>query len=240
MNKFRDTLLEILNILGKNKIQFALTRFDKNNPCDPNDLDILVMPDSFYETIRVLEGNGYISSSHDKALGGRIKSMQMNLTKTGRIKIDLHQDFTWRASRYFDLYLVWDNLKTKRVQGVEYQAPEDAVDVFIILINIIFEKTYLKESDYAYIKENIEAISKNPIFTSQAKKYGWLRSFSWFVTWFGSIEGSKTWPVFLPVGLVVSSYFEKFLHDKNINITSLLYYIFFRTRFILNGALPYD
>lgn len=240
MNKFKITIQEVSNVLGKNGIKFALTRFDKDAKGDPGDLDILVPSNSFSKTIQVLEKNGYTSSSHDQALGGRIKDMQKNLTKPGRIKIDLHQDFTWKVSRYFDLDLVWKSLKTKSAQGISYPAPNGATDAFIVLVNILFEKTYLKKEDYSYIKESLNKILEDQTFVGQAKKYSWERSFSKFVGWFQPIDDKSTWPIFLPTTLIINTYAEKFLHEGKINITSLLYYVFFRIRFSLNGVLPYD
>lgn len=240
MKKFYDTISEISRIFAKNSIEFVLTRFDKDSEFDPEDLDILVPRDSFDKTIQILVENGYTGSSHDQALGGRIKGMQMNLTKAERIKIDLHQDFTWKVSRYFDLDLIWKNLKVESAQGLRYPASSKATDVFVVIINIIFEKTYLKKEDYYYIKKNFKEVSKDPLFITQATNYGWPKTFSWFIKWFDSVDASGKWPVFLPTGLVINSYVEKFLHEKRVNITSLLYYLFFRVRFALNGVLPYD
>lgn len=240
MGKFKSTIYEVSKVLGNNNVSFALTRFDKDSKKEPNDLDILVHSYSFDKTIKVLEENGYTSSSHDQALGGRVKGMQKNLTKPGRIKIDLHQDFTWRASRYFDVELIWRNLKTESTQGVEYSAPNKTADVFIVVINIIFEKTYLKKEDCDYIKKSLNEILENKTFLEQTKNYGWNKSFDGFTRWLKSVDNKSIWPVFLPFGLVMNSYVEKFLYEKRINITSLLYYMFFRVRFILNRILPYD
>lgn len=240
MNKFYNTISEISRIFTKNDIEFVVTRFNRNSLKEPDDLDILVKPNSFKKTVRVLEENGFRSLSHDEALGGRIKGMQVNLIKPSKIKIDLHQDFTWRASRYFNLDLVWKRLKTETAEGLEYPAPDKDVDTFIVVINIIFEKAYLKKEDYNYIQKSLDEISKNPLFETHATSHGWNKSFDYFIKWFRSIDTPNTWPVFLPFGLVINSYIEKFLQEKRFNIVSLLYYLFFRARFFLNGILPYN
>lgn len=240
MNKFYDTISEISRIFTKNKIQFAVTRFNRNILKEPDDLDILVKPGSFKKAIEVLEENGYRSSSHDEALGGRIKGMQMNLTEPERIKIDLHQNFTWRKAKYFDLSLVWDNLRFVNFSKVRYPAPKVEVDTFLVIINLIFEKTYIQKEDLEYIRGSSREIFTDPILQIQARKYGWERTFSKFNILFDKFGKPPRFPVFLPISLVVHSYIEKFFHDKRIDVTSVLYYVFSRIRFSVNGVLPYE
>ena len=93
-----------------------------------------------------LKALGYSASSHDHALGGRVAAAQINLTKPGRIKIDLHKDFTWRRHRYLDLNLLWKKY------------PQ--INKFLIMINIIFEKSYLLKHDYLYLK----GLKEDPVF----------------------------------------------------------------------------
>lgn len=240
MNKFKDTISEISNIFNDNEIQFVLIGFDKNNTNKLNDLDILVRSNFFQKSIQVLEANGYKSSSHDQALGGRTKNMQMNLTKLERINIDLHQDFTWRSSKYFDLDLIWKNLIIEKIENVNFHTPEKVIDVFLVIVKIIFEKTYFKKEEYFFIKGIINEISSRIELQVNSSRFGWEKSFNYFIEWFMLLDTPRKWPIFLPISLVINSYVEKFQKDKKINFVSLVYYFFFRVRFVLNKVLPYD
>lgn len=182
-----------------------------------NDLDVLVRPQDFARVIAYFVSIGYKSSSHDHALGGRIPGMQINLSKAGCTKIDLHQDFTWRKSHYLDLALVWNQT--------------DQIDQFLVIINTIFEKTYLLEPEYNFLR----SFTLTEAFQAQAVKYGWYKSLSRFQAWWRVRQTLKyTAPIFVPIGLILLSYLEKF------EPVSLLYYLFFRTRYALNRMLPYD
>lgn len=237
MNKLTKTLIELM-ILQKSKVKFVLTRFWRNSTKMPDDLDILVSKQDFPVAISLLENLGYQSFSHDQALGGRIKGMQKNLVKHGRIKIDLHQDFTWKKSRYLDLNLIWKNLENQKVDQIDCLMPKIEIDIFIILINIIFEKTYITKEDFRYIAKFLAKVFQDQSFESQAKKYGWFNTFKLFRKWFP--KSKKKFPLFLPVYLVIFSYIEKMIHEKKVDLVSLLYYFFFRSRFQINGVLPYE
>lgn len=239
MNKFHDTILEISNILAEKGIEFVLTRFDKNSSNEPNDLDILVKSSSFKKTIKALEKNGYLGSSHDQALGGRIKGMQKNLIKQARIKIDLHRDFTWRKTRYFDLNLIWEQLEKNKINSTFYQKPKYEVDIFIVIVNIIFEKTYMTSENFNHIKTHALTILMDPNFEKESKKYGWYKTFVLFRSWFMNLKPVK-FPIFLPIYLILFSYMEKSIYDKKTDLVSLLYYIFFKARFAINKKLPYE
>lgn len=192
-----------------------LTRRVPNSPV--NDLDVLVRPEDFSKVVNYFVSRGYQTSSHDQALGGRIPGAQINLTKPGQTKIDLHQDFTWRKSHHLDLDLVW--------------AKTPHIDEFLVLINVIFEKTYLLQPEYQFLT----GFTPTPLFESQAEKHGWVKSYQHFLSWWSSQQYKPySSPVFLPVSLVLSSYIEKF------EPISLLYYIFFRTRYAFTRILPYD
>lgn len=225
MSKLGETLKEL------GGIDFVLTRLNRFRKADPDDIDILIEPESFSKAIAALEEEGYEAFSHDQALGGRIKGAQTNLVRPGRLKIDLHKDFTWKKSRYFDLALVWNNLEEKEIDGVKVKTPAADVDAFIVAVNIIFEKTYLTKEDWQYLRRNF----KGPVFKEQAKKYGWEGAYRRFIKWWES-KGSKLqgFPAFLPLTLVLYSYLEKF------DLVSFLYYFFFRVRYLLNKTLPYE
>lgn len=228
------TIKEIASASSKHKIDFVLTRFGNRSNAQLNDLDLLVKPKDFGKTIKVFEKGGYKSLSHDEALGGRIAGMQKNLVKDARIQVDLHQDFTWRKTRYFDPSLIWSNPKKKKIAGIKIKTPAGDVDAFIITVNIIFEKTYIGKEDHGYLKKFGNNLN-SPVFQTQAKKYGWPKTYRRFVKWWRE-KGYKihTFPFFLPLALVFHSYLEKF------DLVSLLYYFFFRSRYLVNKTLPYE
>ena len=232
------TLEELQNLENQN-IEYLLTRFNRKATSEPDDLDILVRKRDFQKVIRLLNKVGYQSFSHDQALGGRIKGMQKNLVKKDRIKIDLHQDFTWRKTRYLDLHFIWNKMETHKIDGINFLQPQVEIDAFIILINTIFEKTYINKSDFTYIKDYLPLIINNTIFDEQAKKYGWSKTYHLFKKWYLSSKMNST-PIFLPVYLIIFSYIEKFVKDKKIDLISFMYYVFFRIRFQINGVLPYE
>lgn len=238
MNKLRKTLID-LSILKRENINFVVTRFWRDSKVEPDDLDILVIKKDFNKVITLLIEQNYQSLSHDQALGGRIKGMQRNLVNDSRIKIDLHQDFTWKKSHYLDLNLVWNNLEQEKVAGIKCLMPKVIVDVFIIIINIIFEKTYINKSDYDYVKKYVQNVFNDITFDDQARKYGWILTYRLFKRWFKLTKKNK-YPIFIPIYLVICSYFEKLIHDKKIDIISFMYYVFFRARYQINGVLPYE
>lgn len=231
MKKTAKTIKELKSILAGYDIEFVLTRFNDEVFEDPPDLDILVKKTDFRKFVKTLEDAGYKSSSHDRALGGRVKGAQINFFKANRIKIDLHHDFTWRVSQYFDLELIWDNLHKGKVNIVSVSVPNKEIDSFIVIVNLLFEKTYITKKEWQYIKKNY----KRDIFKEQAEKYGWSRSYQLFNKWWSDKNDEKhDFPVFLPTGLIIYSFLEKF------NLISFLYYFFFRIRYIVNKKLPYD
>jgi len=240
MKIFKNTLTDISDACSEYKIRFAITRFDSFKKSLPSDIDLLITGTDFLKTINVFNKEGYKSFSHDQALGGRIKGMQINLVKPRRIKIDLHQAFTWRKSKYFDLKLIWDNLQPTKIEGININLPKTDIDAFIVLVNIIFEKTYLNENEFSYIKRMSKDIFDNQIFGDQALRFGWGNSFEKFKSWFKKSQNRKDYPVFLPFNLIIYSYWEKFIFDFKIDVISLLYYLFFRLRFLLNKQLPYE
>lgn len=207
-------------------LNFILTRFNpKAKKYD--DLDVLVHTEDFEECIRKLEKSGYIQSSHDKALGGRISKMQINLTRPERVKIDLHRDFTWRKKRYLDVEKIWLNSTQNRVNSTW--------DAFLVMINVIFEKTYFMPDDYEMFHTQWQLIKNSEEFMYQVNLYGWKNTFHTFKNWIDNQPAEdKKFPLFLPVKLVLFSYFEKY------NFISLIYYLFFRLRFMINRRLPYE
>lgn len=216
MIKLNQTIKDLEIASKQGKFKYLITRY---NPKQKNvdDLDVLVNEKDFEKVVGELEKLGYVASSHDHALGGRVKGAQVNLNKTNRIKIDLHKDFTWRAKRYIDLELVWSQ--------------KDLVDEFLVFINVIFEKAYIDREDYEYIWGKKNRVFENKEFEHQAKKYGWLATFIAFKSWKPNI---KSLPVFLPLSLIFTSYLEKF------HLISFLYFIFFRFRYLIWRILPYD
>ena len=207
------------------EINYLLTRF---NPgvTKPDDFDILIHPKDFKKSIELLKTKGYQCSSHDQALGGRIAGMQINLTKTERIKIDLHQDFTWRKKRYLDVEKIWLNSTQNRVASTW--------DAFIIMVNVIFEKTYFMSRDFELFILQWREINKSQEFMQQAIQYKWDATFTNFIKWMENQQPKPKFPLFLPIHLVLNSYLEKF------DLVSLAYYLFFRIRYLVNRTLPYE
>lgn len=206
-------------------IDFLLTRFNPETKT-PDDLDILVNPHNFEKCIETLISRNYRASSHDHALGGRIAGMQANLVKPGRIKIDLHQDFTWRQKQYVDIKKIWENSKLNRV--------DLTWDAFLIMINVIFEKTYFVQEDFEVFFPQWEKIKNSPEYVQQTIQYGWNNTFVNFKSWMEGQQQKSKSLLFLPVRLVLSSYLEKF------DFVSLGYYLFFRIRYVVNNSLPYE
>lgn len=240
MNTFKITLTEISSLLNQNNIKFLITRCDVSKQQSPDDIDLLVEKADFYKLIKLFQQHGYDILSHDQALGGRIKGMQINLVKSGRTKIDLHQEFSWRASKYLDLNLLWGNQVKGEINGVQVPIPAMKVDAFLVLVNIIFEKTYFQIQDFDYVKRMAKEIFHEQIFKEQTKKYHWNKTFSNFQRWINLIEQPKSYPVFLPMSLVLYSYWEKLLGDHAIDIISFIYYFFFWTRYKITKTLPYE
>lgn len=229
------TLLE----LKKTKIPFLVTRFIDTASVD--DLDVLVSKKNYSAMIRKLEKLGYAQSSHDHAFGGRKKNYQRNLIKKGRIKVDLHKDFTWRKSKYLNSRLLWKTKKLKEIGSLKVYVPEESIDKFLILINVIFEKTYFLRTDYDHIHVLTKILFADDRFYAQAKKYGWDKTWRKFITWYTTTELDKNnFPVFLPIWIVLYSYVEKFAFERKIDLTSLAYYLFFYTRYKVNKKLPYS
>lgn len=240
MKKLQLTLKDIKEIFDKEGIDSVLTRFNFAKEIDPDDLDILVKKRFFKKTISLFEKEGYKKLSHDQALGGRISGMQMNLVKNGRIKIDLHKDFTWRKQRYFDSDIIWKSTRKVKIKGGEVVVPAKEIDAFLVLINVIFEKTYITKDEFDIFWQAKDEVFREVVFQQQASKYGWSKTFTKFENWAKGPRKGFGFPVFLPVSLVLYSYWEKFLHELRIDLISLLYYFLFRIRFFLNKKLPYD
>ncbi len=218
-NTLKATLEDLKNL------NFLLTRFNPKS-VKHDDLDILIHSKDFKKSIFTLEHLGYKQSSHDHALGGRIAGMQVNLIKPGRIKIDLHQDFTWRRNHYLDLDKLWKISHNK--------SPNPTWDGFLTMINIIFEKTYFMSDEYEMFQTQWQQIKNSEEFRQQADKYGWNKTFQAFRSWTDNQLSDKEFPLFLPIRLVLLSYLEKF------DFISLIYYLFFRIRFVINRRLPYE
>jgi len=240
-NVLKNTLKEVNKFTSENSINFTLTRYN-NFQQIPGDLDILVSKKDFNKFVIISQRNKYIKKSHDYALGGRIKGAQVNLDKNGRIKIDLHQDFTWRKSQYLDLEFIRKNIIIQEIDSIKVKVPRAEIDVFLIFINLIFEKTYISKEDYVYTIKNAQNVFNHENFSTQASKYGWVNTWNKFITWYTNtnFKNSRSFPVFLPFTLIMYSYYEKLIHEKQFDLSSFAYYLFFRARYSLNKTLPYD
>lgn len=234
-----ETLQDLKLGLDSRGIEFLLTRYDENAIETVDDIDILVSQKDFTKVIEIMKSRDYEISSHDYALGGRLPGVQVNLTKEGRIKIDLHWDFTWRRSRYMDLEFIWQQSETRKIAGVQVQTPKLESDLFLILTNIIFEKTYSTKTDWIFLNKRWKTVVERAGVQQQVEKYGWSKSFTKFKKSFMAINSNSQFPVFIPLQIVLYSFYEKFKKEKKIDIVSFLYYVFFRTRFALEGVLPY-
>lgn len=237
--KLAKTIKEAKTIFDSCRTRFLITRYNQYNP-STDDLDILVRHNKFAKTIQEFHKYGYKVSSHDHALGGRLAGYQTNLTKKGRIKIDLHKDFTWRKSKYIDLDFIWDSsIKDNKFKNI--QRPRKDVDQLLILINIIFEKTYINGYDWSYLSPDIKKIFSTPLFTQQARTYRWENTFLKFQNWFLAQQPTQSsFPIFLPITLILYSYYEKLTKSRRIDLVSLSYYIFFRIRYLITQTLPYE
>lgn len=235
MNSVKLTLTDLNTALEKNKIRFLLTRF---NTVSVSDLDILVNSKDFNSVIPLMRNLGYEIQSHDHALGGRENGSQVNLIKSQRVQIDLHKDFTWRKAKYVDLDVLWDESVYKSVEGVNVRQPKIEKDLFLILINIIFEKTYITRTDWQLLSKILPNIFDQEEFDKQATKYHWEKTWGYFKSW--ALKSHKArFPIFLPTKLIFYSYWEKLIGDRHIDLRSLLYYVFFRARYLLLQKLPY-
>lgn len=234
-NVIENTFKDLDKAWTRNNIDWLLTR-NLSDDYNADDIDILVKENDFIQAINELNRIGYISSSHDEALGGRMKGYQMNLVKKNRVKIDLHKDFTWRKSKYIDLDFIWNLTQKDEIYGVNFLRPNKQIDAFLILINILFEKTYLHQSDKEVLK--YIKVLRNTKFIEQSQKYGWDNSARSLSNWLNT-EHINSYPKFLPFTLIIYTYFEKLIFEKRIDLISLLYYLFFRFRFTLKGRLPY-
>lgn len=235
MNSLKLTLGDLNAALEKNKIKFLLTRF---NELSVSDLDILVDSKDFNSAISLMRNLGYKIQSHDHALGGRKKGSQVNLAKPQRVQVDLHKDFTWRKTNYVDLDILWEENISKNVEDINVRQPKTEKDLFLILINIIFEKTYITRADWESLSKILPNILGREEFDKQATKYHWEKTWNHFKSWM--LKSHKTkFPIFLPITLVFYSYWEKLIGNRHIDLRSLLYYIFFRARYLLVQKLPY-
>jgi hypothetical protein len=232
MNELKNTLKDLKTL----KVPWLLTRYVAGKK--PDDVDILVKSEHFEEVKKSLAQIGYKISSHDQALGGRLPGMQVNIQKKGRIKIDLHRNFTWRKTTYLPLDLVW-NKKTSIINGISVNVPEPSVDMFIVLVNILFEKTYINQTEFENIESQIEKIKEDK-FKKISEKFGWPYTFKYLLSWLDSVESKIKTVVFIPIWLVIFSYFEKLLHDRKIDLKSFAYYLFFRIRYSFTHILPYE
>ncbi len=219
IKKMRQTLQDLRGI------NYLLTRYNPNTGA-PDDLDILVRSKDFEGSIYSLERLGYKQSSHDQALGGRIAGIQVNLNRPGRIKIDLHQDFTWRKEKYLDVKKIWLN-STKNCVDATW-------DAFLVMINVIFEKTYFTQDDFEMFFPQWRKIKNSQELIQQTVQYNWNNTFINFIKWMKNQQPKPKFPLFLPVKLILYSYLEKF------DFVSLAYYLFFRVRYLVNKTLPYE
>jgi hypothetical protein len=234
-NKFNRTIKDLEKALTKNKIEWLLTRLMRGSK-KIDDLDVLVRRKDFKNAIFNLKSLGYQTSSHNQALGGRKKGYQINIAKNERIKIDLHKDFTWRKSKYIDTSLIWSSKKRAKVGDFEIYTPSKIVDVFLIYMNILFEKTYITFDDKQILQ--YKSVLSNKRLLVQASKYHWIRSLKVLSSWLDKKKFYK-FPVLLPIYIIAYSYLEKFIFEKKLDLVSLLYFLYFRTRLIFTGKLPY-
>ena len=181
-------------------IDFLLTRFNPETKT-PDDLDILVNPHNFEKCIETLISRNYRASSHDHALGGRIAGMQANLVKPGRIKIDLHQDFTWRQKQYVDIKKIWENSKLNRV--------DLTWDAFLIMINVILKRPILYKKILKCFSQWEKLRTLQSMYNRRFNMVGTIRLLISKVGW--KVNNKIQILLFLPVRLVLSSYLENLI-----------------------------
>src|SRR3989344_641653 len=228
-HKVYKTLQDLHLVLTKNSVPWLWTR-NINPHIALEDLDILVRPKDYKKAIKLLESSGYKQESHDEALGGRLLGYQVNLSKKERTKVDLHKDFTWRKTKYLDTSIIWKDSRKIKINKIYVSIPNLKVNALLIWINILFEKTYITSDDREIIKS--KKVLKETTTLSQANKYRWEKSINLLINWLDSSEEFSS-PQFLPTYIILFSYFEKFRHEKKIDIISLTYYLFFRTLYLL-------
>ena len=239
MSRLKITVRDLELCKNKSRVNYIITRLESFQKVD--DIDVLVKSYEYEKFISVLRSIGYKKYSHDRSLGGRIKGLQKNLVKKGRVKIDLHRDFSWRRDRHLDSNLIWSNIDRKKIFGYVINVPSEEYDAFLVLINVIFEKTYLTQGELNKIWPNLDKIGHSTILYEQARIYGWNFTLEKFLEWAGTKKTSvKVFPVFIPITLVILSYLEKIVKKRTFHPISILYYFYFRSRYFINKRLPYD
>jgi len=239
MSRLKTTIGDLEFCKNKSRINYIITRLESFQNVD--DIDVLVKSYEYEIFISALKSIGYTEYSHDRSLGGRIKGLQKNLVKKGRVKIDLHQDFSWRRDRHINSNLIWSNVDKKNIFGCVIYVPSEEYDAFLVLINVIFEKTYLTQGELNKIWPNLDKIRRSTVLNEQARIYGWNFTLEKFLEWANTKNTSvKVFPVFIPITLVLLSYLEKVVKKRTFHPISFLYYFYFRTRYFIYQRLPFD
>lgn len=127
-----------------------------------------------------------------------------------------------------------------KITGYSINVPTELIDAFLVMINVIFEKTYVTSEEYEILWPNMKKILEDNIVYQQANKFGWDSTLEKFTNWKKKRDKITDFPVFLPFSLIIYSYFEKLTKKRTFHPTSFLYYFFFRIRYLLNKTLPYD
>jgi hypothetical protein len=233
-----STIATISSLFKDANIEWILTRFVVRDEQMADDLDVLIHSRDFEKAKDAFRRNGFSLLSHDAALGGRLAGYQINVVKRGFVKIDLHKDFTWRRTKYFSDSFFWEGKIEKDINHTKVFVPGDAENAFLVSTNVIFEKTYFSKHEYEFVMKNHELMCSDRI-VDQARRHGWAKTYVGFCKWIGP-KKSPSFPLFLPWGLVAVSFWEKTIHDRQIDIVNLMYTLFFRVRYTLTKQLPYE
>ena len=227
--KFIKTL-EVLEKLLKN-IPYFVIRSTQEIPYITYDLDIVVKPNDFWRVQEIFQQNNFTIGDHNKSLSGRIFNCQCNILGDNILPIDVHIDFTWLKSRYFDTSAIFEKTEITTIFDKPVPTWRPEYEILARSASIIFEKFAINYLDFFILDKLLTQPIDLDFIKTQTKQYHWDEQFTLLLNKFKKIKNNEiNLPQFLTVSELYQIFRKKIQREKDLPIIPLLYLIYRRLR----------
>tara|TARA_B100002003_G_C14110859_1_gene534308 strand:+ start:683 stop:1735 length:1053 start_codon:yes stop_codon:yes gene_type:complete len=252
--KLQNTLEFINDSFSNQNIDYLIVKTSRSFPYITYDVDVLVHPDDYVDSINFLNEFGK-SFTHPRKQG----KFQKNIFINKLLNIDLHKDFSWEGSKYVSNRFVWTNHQKNRIAEITCPTPNSDVELLINMAHVLSERRYLTLLDLVYIWDLSVKVKNWDIVFRQLQLFKWMEPFlnlALIVTQlYGKLFGGKDivesfprerletcskqyflgdnieMPYFLPISFVMDTYRYRISEKRTIPLWDIAYFFFTTIRY---------
>lgn len=237
INAFRGTVgfLEKL-LLQLDITEYAIFKDYGNYQWVGNDVDVIVTEGDFDRLHNYLESIGHHALDHTIVWSkSKSHSKSIDLKAEGLLNIDIHTAIGWRGVDVLRFSDLRHQVMKKSKFGIEYRALSNDLDAMIYAYSHVLEKGFLVNLEFKILKDSILRFPSLGIDYPAIKPY---------LGWVTHIESNKSFPIFIPVPLIISALGSMAKNNHTFNISKsglkiILMQLFWRIRFSAKQKLPF-